>query len=152
MALNLTFLDVFPWSPLLPFYFLHRVELLHQRLWLNCLPAYDFLSCQRLLITLFLPVTISISITDIFVSVFFPVYCNKMPWQQFEAVYYKFFRQEKYDKSLSTAIRCHETGTLEAGGPTVAQTSRLVSFLKVVFMENADSSAASSTLYLRQAK
>ena len=44
------------------------------------------------------------------------------------------------------------TGKFEAGGPTVAQTSRLVSFLKVVFMENADSSTASSTLYLRQAK
>ena len=44
------------------------------------------------------------------------------------------------------------TGKFEAVGPTVAQTSRLVSFLKVVFIENADSSAASSTLYLRQAK
>ena len=44
------------------------------------------------------------------------------------------------------------TGKFVAGGPTVAQTSRLVSFLKVVFMENADSSAPSSTLYLRQAK
>ena len=43
------------------------------------------------------------------------------------------------------------TGKFVAGGPTVAQTSRLVSFLKVVFMENADSSAPSSTLYLIQA-
>ena len=45
-----------------------------------------------------------------------------------------------------------KTRKFEAGGPTVAQTSRLVSFFKVVFIENANSSAASSTLYLRQAK